>query len=426
MVSKTAITLSAIQELMRDRFEVERCLVIAPLMVARDTWTREVEKWDHLQGLRVAKVLGPRTNRIRALEEDADIWVINCEMVVWLVEYFEQQRRPWPFDAVVIDELSRFKSSDSKRFRALRRVRPMMRRVIGLTGTPAANGLMDLWAQMYLLDRGERLLPTITQYRQTYFRPAYGNGYITYKWTPRRGALEQITEKIKDITVSMRSEDYLQLPDLIETTVGVELDPGALKVYRSMEQDALIQIDGEEVAAFDAAAVMSKLLQLASGFIYREDKEAREFHLAKLEALMEIAEATDEALLVFYQFREDRRRLLEMFEGVRSARTLESAEDIAAWNRGEVGALIAHPASAGFGLNLQDGGHVIVWYGLPWSLELYQQATGRLHRQGQQMPVRVYHLIANGTVDEQVERALRAKDMTQTALLKVLRERRGA
>ena len=302
----------------------------------------------------------------------------------------------------------------------------MMRRVIGLTGTPAANGLMDLWAQMYLLDRGERLLPTITQYRNTYFRPAYGNGYITYKWTPRRGALEQITEKIKDITVSMRSEDYLQLPDLIETTVGVELDPGALKVYRSMEQDALIQIDGEEVAAFDAAAVMSKLLQLASGFIYREDKEAKAFHDAKLDAMMEIAEATDEALLVFYQFREDRRRLLEMFEGVRSARTLESAEDIAAWNRGEVGALIAHPASAGFGLNLQDGGHVIVWYGLPWSLELYQQATGRLHRQGQQMPVRVYHLIANGTVDEQVERALRAKDMTQSALLNVLRERRGA
>ena len=420
-LGKTVITLTAIDELMNDRFEVSRVLVIAPLRVAKDTWSRESKKWDHLKHLRISKILGSAADRKAALKKDADIYVINRENVVWLVEYLEKERIKWPFDMIVIDELSSFKNNQAKRFKALRKVRPLVDRIVGLTGTPAANSLMDLWAEMYLLDRGERLGRTLTAYRGNWFRPGYMNGPVVYKWEPRRGALEDITKRIADITVSMKAEDYLTLPDKIETTVSVTLDEKALKTYKVMEQESLLELEGEEIAAMDAAAVMSKLLQLANGFIYGSDHNAVHIHDAKLEALEEIVEAADSPVLVFYNFQADKDQILAKFK---DARLLTNDKDIEDWNKGKVPILLAHPASAGFGLNLQDGGHIMAWYGLPWSLEQYLQAVARLQRQGQKYPVMVYHIIAAGTVDEQVARSLAAKDMTQSTMINILKERK--
>ena len=420
-LGKTVITLTAIDELMNDRFEVSRVLVIAPLRVAEDTWSRESKKWDHLKHLRISKILGSAADRKAALKKDADIYVINRENVVWLVEYLEKERIKWPFDMIVIDELSSFKNNQAKRFKALRKVRPLVDRIVGLTGTPAANSLMDLWAEMYLLDRGERLGRTLTAYRGNWFRPGYMNGPVVYKWEPRRGALEDITKRIADITVSMKAEDYLTLPDKIETTVSVTLDEKALKTYKVMEQESLLELEGEEIAAMDAAAVMSKLLQLANGFIYGSDHNAVHIHDAKLEALEEIVEAADSPVLVFYNFQADKDQILAKFK---EARLLTNDKDIEDWNKGKVPILLAHPASAGFGLNLQDGGHIMAWYGLPWSLEQYLQAVARLQRQGQKYPVMVYHIIAAGTVDEQVARSLAAKDMTQSTMINILKERK--
>lgn len=421
-LGKTVITLSAIHELIYDRFEVSKVLVIAPLRVAQDTWSREVDKWDHLKDLTISKILGPAESRIAALwEDDVDIYVINRENVVWLVDILEENRIRWPFDMVVIDELSSFKSNQAKRFKALRKMRPMIDRIVGLTGTPAANSLMDLWAELYLLDRGERLGRTITSYRAEYFTPAYGSGSVVYKWRPRRGALETITKKIADITVSMVAEDYLDLPDLIESTISVELNDKARRAYESMERDCLLPFEDDEVTAFDAAAVMSKLLQLSNGFIYDQDHGAREIHDAKMEALDELIEAADSPVLVYYIFTHDRDRILRAYP---DARVLLSEQDIRDWNNGQIPILVVHPASAGYGLNLQDGGHVMIWYGLPWSLEQYQQAVARLQRQGQRYPVMVYHILAAGTVDEQVSKSLQTKDMTQNTLLTILKDRK--
>lgn len=421
-LGKTVITLTAIDELLNDRFEVSKVLVIAPLRVAEDTWSRESKKWDHLQHLKIVKILGDAATRKAALKKNADIYVINRENVVWLVEHLEKERIKWPFDMVVIDELSSFKSNQAKRFKALRKMRPMIDRIVGLTGTPAANSLMDLWAEMYLLDRGERLGRTLTAYRGNWFRPGYGNGYVTYKWEPRRGALEQITKRISDITVSMKAEDYLTLPDKIENTVEVHLDPKAEKAYKEMERESLLEIEGDEIAAMDAAAVMSKLLQLANGFVYDVKHDSRFIHSAKLEALEEIVEAADGSpVLVFYNFQADKDAILAKFH---EARLLENDSTIEDWNKGKIKMLLAHPASAGFGLNLQDGGHIMAWYGLPWSLEQYLQAVARLQRQGQKYPVMVYHIITAGTVDEQVAKSLAKKDMTQSALIEVLKDRK--
>ena len=421
-LGKTVITLSAIDELIYDRFEVSKVLVVAPLRVAQDTWSREADKWDHLKHLRIAKMLGSVAERVDALGADgADIYIINRENVVWLVEYLEEHRIRWPFDMVVVDELSSFKSNQAKRFKALRKIRPMVERIVGLTGTPAANSLMDLWAEMYLLDRGERLGRTITAYRSDYFVPAYGSGSVVYKWKPRRGALEAITKLIADITVSMRAEDYLELPDLIESTISVELDDRARKAYETMERDCLLPFEDDEVTAFDAAAVMQKLLQLANGFVYDQDHGARQIHEAKMEALDELIEAADGPVLVYYNFTADRDRILKAYP---DARMLSSDQDIKDWNDGRVRILVAHPASAGYGLNLQDGGHIMVWMGLPWSLEQYLQAVARLQRQGQRYPVMVYHILASGTVDEQVNKSLQTKDVTQETLLTILKERK--
>lgn len=420
-LGKTVITLTAIDELMNDCFEVSKVLVIAPLRVAEDTWSRESQKWDHLKHLKISKILGSAADRIKALKAQADIYVINRENVVWLVEYLEENRIRWPFDMVVIDELSSFKNNQAKRFKALRKMRPMMDRIVGLTGTPAANSLIDLWAEMYLLDRGERLGRTLTAYRGNWFRPGYGNGYVTYKWEPRRGALEAITKRIADITVSMKAEDYLTLPDKVETTIEVSLDEKGLKTYKEMEKESLITLDGDDIAALDAAAVMSKLLQLANGFIYDENHNPRHIHEAKLEALGEIIEAAESPVLVYYNFQADKDAILAKFH---DARLLENDSTIEEWNRGKIKILLAHPASAGYGLNLQDGGHIMAWYGLPWSLEQYLQAVARLQRQGQKYPVMVYHLIAKGTVDEQVVASLTKKDMTQSTLINILKDRR--
>ena len=422
-LGKTVITMTAIEELIYDRFEVQRVLVIAPKRVAEDTWTREAEKWDHLH-LTISPVLGSARERTAALDRQADLYVIGRDNVIWLIELLQKRRNGWPFDMIVIDELSSFKNPQAKRFRALRKALPCTRRVVGLTGTPSPNGLMDLWAEIYLLDQGERLGRTISWYREEFFRPGMRNGYTVYKWEPRKGAQQQIEKRISDICVSMSAADYLQLPERIDNVIPVRLTDPVKQLYDQMESDQLLQLgEDETVVALNAAAVMSKLLQIANGSVYMETGEAVRIHERKAEALAEIADTTAEPVLVFYSFRHD---LETIRKWIPDAKTLQGPEDIAAWNRGEIRVLLAHPASVGYGLNLQDGGHVIVWYGLTWSLELYQQANARLHRQGQEKPVIVHHLIAEGTVDEQVMKALQEKDASQAALLAALKERRHA
>lgn len=417
-LGKTVITLTAIDVLINELFEVDRVLVIAPKRVAEDTWTREHAKWDHLRHLRVSKVLGSPEQRRRALAVDADIYVIGRDNVVWLVE---QCRQSWPFDMVVIDELSSFKSPQAKRFRALKKVIPKASRVVGLTGTPSANGLMDLWAEIYLLDRGERLGHTLGAFREKYFRPGARNGYVVFKWEPLRGSREKIEAAISDICISMSADDYLTLPKRIDNLIPVKLSPQEMKQYKTMEAEQLLHIDDEDVVALNAAAVMTKLLQIANGSVYSHEGNVVRLHDAKLEALLEIIDTTDSPVLIFYSYKHD---LAAIKAAIPGARTLDGPEDIAEWNAGRVQVLLAHPASVGYGLNLQEGGHVIVWYGLTWSLELYQQANARLYRQGQDKPVIIHHLIAEGTVDEQVMRALQEKDMSQAALMAALKERR--
>ena len=417
-LGKTVITMTAIDILINEMFEVDRVLVIAPKRVAEDTWTREHAKWDHLRHLRVSKVLGSPEQRRRALAVDADIYVIGRDNVVWLVE---QCRQSWPFDMVVIDELSSFKNPQAKRFRALKKVIPKASRVVGLTGTPSANGLMDLWAEIYLLDRGERLGHTLGAYREKYFRPGARNGYVVFKWEPLRGSREKIEAAISDICISMSADDYLTLPKRIDNLIPVKLSPQEMKQYKTMEAEQLLHIDDEDVVALNAAAVMTKLLQIANGSVYSHEGNVVRLHDAKLEALLEIIDTTDSPVLIFYSYKHD---LAAIKAAIPGARTLDGPEDIAEWNAGKVQVLLAHPASVGYGLNLQEGGHVIVWYGLTWSLELYQQANARLYRQGQDKPVIIHHLIAEGTVDEQVMRALQEKDMSQAALMAALKERR--
>lgn len=417
-MSKTVITLTAIRELIED-FAVSKVLVIAPKRVAEDTWTREHEKWDHLSGLTVSRVLGTPQQRARALSREADVYVISRDLVQWIVQVYG---KGWPFDMVVIDELSSFKNPQAKRFRALRQVLPCIERVVGLTGTPSPNGLMDLWAEVYLLDRGERLGKTLGWYREKWFKPAVQVGYVVYKWAALKGAEEEIRKRIGDICVSMSAADYLELPDRIDREVPVRLSESEMRQYAQMEREQLLQVQDETVAALNAAAVMSKLLQIANGRAYTDEHGVVRIHDAKAEALAEIVDVSDSPVLVFYSFRHD---LDAIREKIPEAKVLEGPETIAAWNRGEIPVLLAHPASVGYGLNLQDGGHVIVWYGLTWSLELYQQANARLHRQGQTRPVIVHHLIAEGTVDEQVMKALKQKDTSQAALLAALKERRA-
>lgn len=415
-LGKTVITLTALYSMLFDRFTATKVLVIAPLTVAWNTWSLEAEKWEHLQGLKISKILGTAAERRKALQEDAEVYVINRENVVWLVK----ELKTWPFDVVVIDELSSFKSNQSKRFKALKYVRPYIDHVIGLTGTPASNSMMDLWAEMYLVDQGERLGKTLTWYRSNYFKPGWSNGYVVYKWQLLPGAKDIITEKLSDISVSMSAQDYLSLPDKVETDIFIDLDSKALKAYQQLEREALTTVDDTEIEGINAAAIMSKLLQASNGFLYDETHAVHRLHSAKLEALEELIEQAQSPVLVFYEFKAD----LEDLAKLKGARQLSGPKDIEDWNAGKINILLAHPASAGYGLNLQEGGHIVVWYGLTWSLEQYQQANARLYRQGQKDTVFIYHILAKGTADEDVKKALEDKDMSQSALLNALKERR--
>ena len=416
-LGKTVITLTAVNDLMYDYFEIRKVLVIAPLRVAEDTWSRESKKWDHLNGLTISKILGTAAQRKAAVEAEADIYVVNRENVVWLTKNCKK----WDFDMIVIDELSSFKNPQSKRFRALRKVIPKSSRVVGLTGTPSPNSLMDLWAQIYLLDRGERLGQTLSAYREEFFTPGAHNGCVVYKWNLRKGGLQEIEKRISDICISMSAKDYLTLPKRIDNEIPIRLSEEELALYKNMEREQLLHLgEDSDIVALNAAAVMAKLLQIANGSVYDTDGRAINIHQRKTEALQDIVEDTDSPVLVFYSFRHDLEAILT---SVPDAKELKSPKDIKDWNSGNIRVLLAHPASVGYGLNLQEGGHTIVWYGLTWSLELYQQANARLYRQGQEKPVIVHHLIAEGTVDEQVMKALQTKDTSQAALLAALKER---
>ena len=388
-------------------------LVIAPLQTARNTWGSEIEKWDHLSSLRLSLILGDVKQRRAALEEEADVYVVNRENVVWLCE----ELKDWPFDMVVIDELSSFKNPSAKRFKALRKQIPFAKRVVGLTGTPAVNGYIDLWSEVYLLDRGERLGRTIGMYRQSYFHPGRSNGHVVYEWVMNRGAKEIIDDRLSDLCVSMKAVDFLEMPDRVETDVYVEMCPAEKKLYDQFGRDHVLP--DMDIVGANAAVVQAKLLQMANGFIYDEDKTAHHIHSHKLEAVDEIIEAAGtRPVLLFYTFIEDKNRLVERFP---EARELKTKADVDDWNAGKIPLLITHPASTGHGLNLQEGGNIVVWFGLPWSLELYQQANARLYRQGQKNTVYIYHILTKDTHDTDVLRALKSKNLTQEELLRALK-----
>jgi len=416
------ITLSAVNDLRFNRWAVSRVLVIAPKKVAEATWMNEAQKWDHLQHLRIVPVLGPLQRRIKALEEPGDIWVINRENVPWLVDHL---RNAWPFDMVILDESSSFKNPQAKRFRALRSVLPRIRRLVELTGTPAPNGLEDLWAQIFLLDGGERLGKTISSYRDAYFtqdRSYPGQTYRTY--SPQPGADVRVREAIADICVSMKAEDYLELPDFIEDVVPVVLDEQARKAYDKMERDMLLEVDEQTVTAGSAAVLNGKLLQLCSGAVYDSEGTVVPVHSCKVEAFLEVIEQLHgEHALVFYWYQHERDRLTEALAktGLR-VRVYGGAQDEQDWNAGEIDVLLAHPASCAYGLNLQQGGRHEVWYGFPnWALELYQQANARLYRQGQERPVISHLLVVQHGMDEAVVAALHSKGDMQEALMEALK-----
>jgi SNF2 family DNA or RNA helicase len=413
-MGKSVSTLTAIKDL-KDSFAVNKVLVIAPLRVARSVWAQEAQKWRHLDDLKVSVCLGASRNRQAALARDADIYVINRENVTWLVDLYKAK---WPFDAVIIDESSSFKSPSSKRFRSIKKILPYTNYMVLLTGTPSPNSLMDLWSQMYLVDFGERLGRTVTGYRQRFF----DQDFMGYRYTARAGSAEKIHALISDKAISMNAEDYLELPDRIDIDLPVQMPTTALKSYKEMEKTLLSTLEtGEEVEAVSAAALANKLLQFANGAAYYDEhKNWAEVHKEKLDALEEIVEENpNENILVAYNYKFDLARLLKRFP---QAKVLDNEDStIERWNRGEIPMLLAHPASAGHGINLQKGGSLSVWFGLNWSLELYQQFNARLHRQGQTKPVRIIHLVSEGTIDERVLRVLKDKDATQSSLLNALK-----
>ena len=417
-LGKTIITLSAIQDLIYNRFEVQKVLVIAPLRVAQTTWQDENLKWRHLN-LKINAVLGSESERISALKKSADIYVINRENVQWLINYY---RKNFPFDMVVIDESSSFKNPQAKRFKALKKIRPMIKKIVELTGTPAPNSLIDLWAQIFLLDGGERLGKTLGEYRRKYFTAGARNGYVVYNWIPIKNAEKIIYKKISDICISMKSEDYLKLPPLITNAVQIPLSNAVELSYRRFEKDLILTVKEGILNASNAAVLANKLLQFANGAVYDDEGKVTEIHEEKLNALAEIVEAVNQPILIFYWFKHDLERLQKKFP---DAVQLKSAENISDWNAGKIKMLLAHPASAGHGLNLQYGGNIIVWYSLTWSLEFYQQANKRLHRSGQNKPVIIHHLIAKNTIDETVMKVLSDKNSRQENLLSALKARIG-
>lgn len=421
-LGKTVITLTAINDLKRNRFAVGKVLVIAPKRVAESTWTDEVKLWDHLQQLRVITVLGAASKRIRALNTPADIYVINRENVQWLVEYY---RNAWPFDMVIVDEFSSFKNHQAKRFKALTWVRPHIKRFVGLTGTPAPNGLLDLWAQVYLLEGGQRLGERIGGFRERYFEPDQRDRERVYSYAPKPGADEVIQELIGDICISMQAEDYLELPECLSVVRPVYLDNKAKAAYEKLEREMLLEIDESTIDASTAAVLTNKLLQLCNGAVYDDDRQVVDIHRCKLEAFLELVEGLNgKPALVFYAFQHDLDRITKALatSGLR-VRALKGKQEVEDWNAKTIDILLAHPASCAHGLNLQKGGNHVIWYGLNWSLELYQQANKRLHRQGQTERVIIHHLIVQGGVDEDVMAALEDKRGTQDSLLRALRVR---
>jgi SNF2 family DNA or RNA helicase len=421
-LGKTVITLTAVMDLKYNRFAINKVLVIAPKKVAESTWAREAEKWDHLQLLRISTVLGSQAKRIRALNTPADIYVINRENIPWLVEYY---RNAWPFDMVIVDEFSSFKNHKAKRFKALSGIRPHIKRIVGLTGTPAPNGLLDLWAQVYLLDGGERLGKKITGFRERYFEPDQRNRDRVFSYAPKDGGERAIQNLIGDICVSMKAEDYLELPDLMNNTVYVQLDSKAQKSYEKLEREMLLEVEESTVDAGSAAVLTNKLLQLCNGAVYDEDRNVINIHDCKIEAFMELVEGLNgKPALVFYNFQHDKERIKKALAKTSlRVRELKTPQDETDWNNREIDILLAHPASAAYGLNLQQGGNHVVWFGLNWSLELYQQANKRLHRQGQTEKVIIHHLTVVGGVDEDVVAALKNKTSTQDELMLALKAR---
>jgi len=420
-LGKTIITLSAVSELLACSM-VNKVLIIAPLRVAESTWSTEAAKWEHTRHLSISKVLGARDKRVKALEAPADLYIINRENTGWIADYYGKR---WPFDMIVIDELSSFKSYRSERFKKLKGVLPHIRRIVGLTGIPAPNGLLDLWPQIYLMDGGERLGKFITHYRNEYFVPDKVNRQtgIVYSWALKPGAGEDIHTAISDLCVSMSAEDYLTLPPRIDRVVNVELPQKAQRQYAQFEKEMILSLMGADINAGSAAVLAGKLLQFSNGAIYDENRVVREIHRAKLDALTDVVEAANgNPLLIFYLFKHDVTRITAHLkaEGYPVA-MLKTDQDIQQWNRGETPILLVHPASAGHGLNLQAGGHTVVWFGLPWSLELYEQGNGRIHRQGQERPVVVHHLASIGTIDEDVIDTLKNKGAGPEALLEAVK-----
>lgn len=421
-LGKTAITLTAINELRYGRFAIKKCLVIAPKKVAEATWQREAAKWDNLRHLRFATVLGSTRQRIKALLSPADIWIINRENVTWLVDYYLND---WPFDMVVIDESSSFKSHSAKRFKSLASIRSHIQRIVELTGTPSPNGLMDLWSQIYLLDRGERLGKYYTHFRDRYFDPGRRGRDVIYQYDPKDGAADAVLSRISDICISMKASDYLQLPDCIVHDIPVELDAKAKKAYNELEKKMVLSLPDGDIDVASAAALSNKLQQLANGALYDDDHQVHLVHDCKIEAFMELIEQLHgQHALVFYNFKHDKDRLMAaLAKSKLRVREFTGAKEEVDWNAGKIDVLLAHPASTAYGLNLQDGGHHIIWFGLNWSLELYQQANKRLHRQGQKEPVIIHQLICTGTRDADLVEALGDKDASQEKVLESLKAR---
>lgn len=421
-LGKTVITLTAISDLRYERFAVRKVLVVAPKKVAESTWSREAAKWEHLKFLKILPVLGTAAKRLKAIYTPADCYVINRENVPWLVDLL---RNDWPFDMVVLDESSSFKNHKAKRFKSLKAVLPKITRLVELTGTPAPNGLLDLWAQIFLLDGGEALGKTFGGFRERYFMPDQRDREHIFSYKAKSDAKTAILDKLSALCVSMKAEDYLKLPDCITVDVPVELDKTAKDRYLELERTSLLELSEGIIDAGSAAVLTGKLLQLCGGALYDSDRQVISVHDCKIEAFLELLEGLNgQHTLVFYSFQHEKSRILEALKPLNLAvRELNSPADETAWNNGEVDILLAHPASCAYGLNLQNGGHNVIWFGLSWSLELYQQANKRLHRQGQEHPVIIHRLLTVGGMDEDVAAALEGKEDTQESLLKALKAR---
>ena len=416
-LGKTSITLTALNDLLFDSFDVHRILVVAPLRVARNTWSSEIKKWEHLQDLQYSIVVGTEKERMSALEKRADIYIINRENVQWLVE---KSGKKFDYDMVVVDELSSFKNHEAKRFRAFMKVRPKVKRIVGLTGTPSSNGLMDLFAEFKLLDMGERLGRFIGAYRANFFRPDKMNGPIVYSYKPIPGAESMIYNRISDITISMKATDYLKMPELVSSRYEVQMDDVEKQKYEEFKKDLVLEIEDGEITAANAASLSGKLSQMANGAVYSDDLAVMQIHDRKLDALEDIIEAANgKPVLVAYWFKHDLTRITERLRKLKVIyQKLDSDESIRKWNEKELQVGLIHPASAGHGLNLQSGGSTMVWFGLTWSLELYQQTVARLWRQGQtENTVVIQHIVTAGTIDERILKALEQKDNTQSALI---------